>query len=759
MIRRLLLFAAPIFVFIVAIDWTYLFFRTVHYVFQERDMIRATELLNGTPIFFGPEMTGGGNLPGPLYYILLAVPLAFSSDWQSAWYFMIAFAAAACVVGWRFLSQRFSPAAGVIWVVLFALSANFGRVLMMFLNVSFIFVFTVAALLSLLWAMVGESELARRRAYYWGAFLSGLAVQLHFSTVTLLIGFGLAQCLAPWLGVERQRIRSLVIGLGWFLLPLLPYFIYQLGGGTWGQARFFAGEATSALPSLMLLVEFALQSSPLQLLGAFAQKCADTIPWMLLPLGLTIWLVPVKATLTEEYGRWLKPLLFLALIAAVPFAYWTFATIGIRYAVVFNITVLLLAALLFHAVSQREHRLKIYTGVTAVCALLAGAHFVLISRDLNEPIMPQDYLRYALTLLAPLALFALADKNVWKKSRIWFAALTVTAALTVVQSEYGRIGYFYSEPRLMPPVGRWIEMWKLVYQATGWSYEEAMRRTYFVNHHLERDGRMTYDSVAKHITPEPVADRPDGFFVTMTEGMAFRSFNLVDVRNWILMQNVPQELKDALKSGEIQLLERYASDFLIVPYTIHKPDKLPRFFHNNGQGYYPSAEDRLLGEVTDESGVKVLDDGRVLFKWNECPSHHAFCDAGVVAKIEQKQIGLKRVSIQVVGSALSQVSPWISPTWTQRWIKPYLEVRCGGKEFRFTIAESVGYSRTYSALPKQVLLWGNNSIVAPLIRDFEFPCAKEPSQLTVGREGAEVETLYEVKRLPGGHLSVHLLNR
>ena len=35
------------------------------FIFQARDIDRAMRLLAGQPLFFGPEMTGGGNLPGP----------------------------------------------------------------------------------------------------------------------------------------------------------------------------------------------------------------------------------------------------------------------------------------------------------------------------------------------------------------------------------------------------------------------------------------------------------------------------------------------------------------------------------------------------------------------------------------------------------------------------------------------------------------------------------------------------------------------
>jgi hypothetical protein len=61
----------------------------VHFtIFQVRDFSRAMELVRGHPIFFGPEGTGGGILPGPLYSLLLAIPLGLGGGWWTVWILM-----------------------------------------------------------------------------------------------------------------------------------------------------------------------------------------------------------------------------------------------------------------------------------------------------------------------------------------------------------------------------------------------------------------------------------------------------------------------------------------------------------------------------------------------------------------------------------------------------------------------------------------------------------------------------------------------
>src|SRR4051812_7452942 len=60
--------------FILCVNSLRIFSFIIPSVFQARDLDRASLLTHGQFIFFGPEVTGGGNLPGPFYYVLLAIP-------------------------------------------------------------------------------------------------------------------------------------------------------------------------------------------------------------------------------------------------------------------------------------------------------------------------------------------------------------------------------------------------------------------------------------------------------------------------------------------------------------------------------------------------------------------------------------------------------------------------------------------------------------------------------------------------------------
>src|SRR6185312_13630599 len=98
----------------------------------------------------------------------------------------------------------------------------------------------------------------------------------------------------------------------------------------------------------------------------------------------------------------------------------------------------------------------------------------------------------------------------------------------------------------------------------------------------------------------------------------------------------------------------------------------------------------------------------------------------------------------------------ISPAWTQAWIKPYLEIQCGGKTETFALASSIGFSRDYAFEPEHPILLGNNSFKAPFDREFEMECAQKPTEITAGRESSTVETIYQVKQLSAQRLTLAL---
>ena len=88
-------------------------------IYQARDIYRSYDILNGHFTWFGSELSGGGNTPGPAYYWLMAAPLWVTGSWHSLYLYSYLLAALALVLLWYFLKNNFSERAGFFFVFLF----------------------------------------------------------------------------------------------------------------------------------------------------------------------------------------------------------------------------------------------------------------------------------------------------------------------------------------------------------------------------------------------------------------------------------------------------------------------------------------------------------------------------------------------------------------------------------------------------------------------------------------------------------------
>mgnify|MGYP001602885281 FL=1 len=120
-------------------------------IYQARDLDRAAGLLNGHFIWYGPELSGGGHLPGPFYYWLLAIPLALGRSWASALTFNCMLSAAAATALFDVFERRVSSFAGLLAYVLFLNSIVIVATAHAFWNPSFLFLFQVL-IVAALWS-------------------------------------------------------------------------------------------------------------------------------------------------------------------------------------------------------------------------------------------------------------------------------------------------------------------------------------------------------------------------------------------------------------------------------------------------------------------------------------------------------------------------------------------------------------------------------------------------------------------------------
>lgn len=767
-IGALPLAATVVLAFFFAFSVQRLKWRMYFFVFQERDIHRALELLAGKLIFFGPEMTGGGNLPGPFYYVLLASALFFDPSWESAWLCLILLMLAAGLIGWIYFFRRFSMLIGFVWLALFGMASTTGRIVGHFINASYVMPFVVPALICICTAFSPAPDRMRKICFVAACLLIGLSIQLHFSVVCLMFAILVLQWLAPRWNAPRIETRAFWLGMAFFLLPSLPYIVWrslEAHGFPFGQENSNAGRPEQALPSLFLLMDFIRALPTAQLVKEAVIHLVETIPAAFFPLALTYAVFRARPADAEFAGvsRWLRgqfllpPLIVCAIAGFVPFSYWFFAPIGGRYGSVFYISMILISVLLLRGVFESRRMARFYCVAVAGVFLLMTSYFVFQHKDV---IPLQMFGGLAVLGLFPIAACLVFDRNSVEKAAgrpLVFLSAALTIVTAGIQQRMVHAGDFLTMPSLMPSRLAWDIIWYNVYTRTGWSYDEAIHRLYFIDHHIEQDARPVYREIAREYKPFVGEDDvvPDGFFISVLHsGMGMTP---EATRRWLLKQTIHKDVRQALEQGGLRLGRPLPGNLLIAPYFVVDRELLPESFHSYGQGYLRAPEEALLDDLPESEGTRPLSENELLFKWNECPDRHKLCSTGAIVKVSRETADTYRFDVKVFGSVISQVSPWITPYWTQQWINPYLEVECGSGPVRRRLASSIGYGREYATYPTtHALLWGNNSIVAPFKRSFRIECRKPPAALTLGREGSQVEVLYQILKIGPKRLTVNL---
>jgi hypothetical protein len=298
---------------------------------------------------------------------------------------------------------------------------------------------------------------------------------------------------------------------------------------------------------------------------------------------------------------------------------------------------------------------------------------------------------------------------------------------------------------MMPSLSDWNTQLRQIYERTGWTYKEARQRLYFVNHHMEADFRYPYhwfETAAPNY--KPAGRIPDGFIVSIARPLD------ISYKDWLVKQPIQKDLRDAIVNGDIVLADNDQTVFRdMVPYYVVHRDKMPDHFHDYGLAYDESPAQEFLARHNQAAGSVKLGEEKVLFIWNECRKLSPYCATGMV--VELKKSGSSRLSVkaEILGASLAQSSKFIHPDWTEAWISPFVEITCrSGKKEKLVLASSVGLNRAYEVIdPNFNFAVGNNSVLAPYAREFEFDCAGGVKEIRAGREATHVEQVVDMQTL------------
>lgn len=722
-------------------------------IYQARDIDRAYAVAAGHSVLFGPEMSGGGHLPGGFYYGLLALALKLVGGWKSCWELAIFLLATSGAALW-FFTRRFF---GVLSACL-TLSCVFSPKWMLlvvcsFMNPSFLPVFIVFSLIMLCGAFAG---IRGRRSFAWSAFclICGLGIQLHLAFLFILLSGVVIQLSAQRLQVPALGKKIFFLGLFLFLVPLLPY-------GAWFAARTFSlSLGQSNLPFTgQEIIGWSFTLGRMRafdfhaVVRDFPQRLRSLLPaevWIALFLLAVARSIAAPSPESDETdspdlrftGNCPRILTIAAVSTCLPCLFWVLTPERfLRYSTCFHVAV----SLLIGAFAARRDRLSVYASGGAFAALV-----LLKLYDSWWLASFTDTRHFLFSILGGIGLASLVFLNSRASipARALFPVISVLPLLISLNCLASvRFVSLLREPHpILTNIRMFKAMARHVYAQTGWTYAEAKRRIFYVNHNCEQTPAHIYREVEaeaeRRFSPRLLGiNRIDGYFV----GHPSLPTDLKDStasKRWPLGEDLEGTLRAGIKAGKIRLGEpsRYEG-LVIVPYQVTDAELLPPYFHNLSEGYSFEAVSTLrpmLGERTF----------RLTF--NDCPwkdpVYNIFADVGLNASSRNHWA----VRVILSGEPISQSSHWVSPDWTQRLIRPYFSYSCGENSRTITLAESIGRNST---------MFTGGSFIAPYERTFTVTCAEPIRDFAVGYESSRVFSKSPVlaKPLPGRKILIRTL--
>ena len=674
-------------------------------IFHNRDIVRGYGVLEGRIPLFGPEVTGGGHLPGPFYYFLLALPLGLDLGWRGTFYLLALFHGAAAGALWWFFRSRFGLLSAILAVLCWASAFTTLSSLHAILNASFSLLFSVLVVMSLALAY-GEERNAREKEGPLRAAMLFLALglQLHLSLSIFAGALLFLQLAGRRLGLHPPSGRAFAKSL-LFLSPLLPYLAWraglQLGMHIGHQPAGFL-EVEGGFSNFLRVGYF----SPVGPLGDSARY---------LGLWPTVKLVLEQARNSLlDMGGLTWPCIFLGAWWLARFVYRRAArrpgprTEGISLVLLVCATLSLILAIVGMGGGFHIWR---YTGCFAV------SYAMFVASSLGG-------LRIAQRAVALGAVLA-ALGYLW-----WFGPHSSSVERITASPAFASF----------PPGSELERMARKVREETGWSYQMFRQRAFYVNVFNEVSPEAIFEELDRR---EPVAVKegaspPDGYFVAKRQFPQDWELSAKAPGPWLRSQRLPENLSEGIASGGIRLgAAAEIGSLLLIPYRTMHRHKLPPFFQNRAEDYQNSQGERIEAALAEQRARprQVL-----VAEQNACPGAPAVCAFAFVARSEDLRDSRKPLTVELLGLPISVASQYVSNDWTQALFEPYAGYLCEGarEPVKLVLAPAVGFH----VMDSWIL---NHSFLAPYRREVKLECGgkavekllfgyKSSSAMSHGRE-------------------------
>lgn len=709
---------------------------SLFYIYQARDITRAEELIRGQWIWHGPEVSGGGFLPGNLYYILLALMLKVYDSWISCWYGMLIMATLGGVGVWVYLSKRFGSNVGLLWLLTYFGSPFNLIVLSCFWNPSYTLAFVLGSICLMIEVFVFGGGLYSLVLLF---ALLAFNIQLHLSGLFLLISVLVLWFKGSAWGLlvpgKRSFILAALTGLVWFL----PYLYYLLSSGNtrfevedgqaWSWALFHYGEIAKTWTS------FVSRNGLLQATKGLALSLLILLPWSFIFRPISFIKSP-QIVSGDDPGTILLR-----------------RRLKVLFLVILGVSSLTAVPLVFSLgyFSKYRYGLPFFVVLQLGSSLLGVKAWGKVSISLS---------------------------SVRKNSRFWIYIFTGIVWVTV--ASYFLSGLVRESRRYAPSILEMKEALEFVQSQTCWTKSEMKEKIFSVNiysfvswdHLLEEKCQVRRNSIQNQENTQ-IREVKQGisnviFFVAKNSEIT-HSNSKMDELEFLQNSGFEAVFLEQIENNELELQRvKHVGPIQIIYVKELRAYAAPLRFQNRGYPYGSSALDDKWQKLSLRSGsISKLSENSLLIMKDNCRveafDQINFCLVGIEIGLFREMDPTLRLRISISSPSLSQPSFWIKPNSTIAWRGIFVEFQCieqkkkhlakdDAKKYRRYLVSSLGY---YDQFGRQTL---NSSALSPFTRDIVTPCthAQSLANLILGVENRVVNTLWEQIVMSGFDIEVPL---
>lgn len=720
-------------------------------IYQGRDLARATELAAGQAAYwFGPELFGGGALPGNLYYLLLALPIALTKDAFSTVNLMFTLYAIGASGFFVIVSRRHGTPAG-LWAYAVLLASSFHTDhLLQYYNPSFLLIFFVVYLAVYFFAN-------KHRSLLLGLAI-GLGGQIHGSFF-FLIGPALFSRAAVEASKAKQ-IPPLLLGL---LVPLTPFLmakfffaqqIYQ--GGINNSFNFLYTTATQQYAdwlSQSIFLKSFLGNFISNLKDHFFSSPVDQV--FLIGLATSVAALLYRKSFTLSW----PPGVSLFLWTTIPCYFWmiAFYNEAPRYATLPMFTGLFCLSSLVDLVNKDTKVRNLFLIISSVMIAIFFAHatlsvglklnfwvilFAIVSGYLlvrREPVFRKQVLvPLSAAVLLTQAQVALDFAQMPSPGRNDLSIASSTVKIMCPRNLRTLHERAINDPKEYLNLGSMRPLAKSIVEWTGWSTEIFRKHTSMYGVSESNDFLTVYKAVGLATAREGESAKSPGATGKSGNLFVFNSYSVCILKN---------------RSGALELpFTDFVASFGDVPDFVSRAileskheskaigSFLLVFLENAGRNIaignlgspYRIPDEYLASEHSDpaKSGV-LLTPGRILFYFKNEQSPKGFG----VSKFELARHG-ETMLYRIDGLGMAQPSVNGSPAYTEQWNHTSLEFVCASGERKSVdivkVLGNIGFK---------------NELLAPYSNQFGNPCTNRGiKEVTLKIDERAVNRFRDIKR-------------